>query len=58
MTGEEYRALRERVGSQTEAAERLGIHRQTISQRERGVLPIDGEAELALRCLAEHGKKR
>lgn len=58
MSGEEYRALRERVGSQREAAERLGVHRQTISQRERGVLPVDREAELALRCLAEHARKR
>lgn len=54
MTPEEYKALREKVGSQAKAAELLDVHKQTISDRERGVAPIDGEAAVAMRCLAEH----
>lgn len=54
MTADEYRALRERVGSQREVAARLGVHFMTISKRERGVLPVTEEAAIAIRCLAEH----
>lgn len=55
MTADEYKALRKRVGPQTDVAERLGVHPMTVSKRERGVLPITDEAAIALRCLAEHG---
>jgi DNA-binding XRE family transcriptional regulator len=53
MTPDQYRALRERIGSQADAAEALGVDRMTISRRERGVLPIDREAEMAIRHVAE-----
>lgn len=55
MTAEEYRALRVSIGTQAEVAERLRIDVMTVSRRERGLLPIDREAAIALRCLAEHG---
>lgn len=54
MTAEEYRRLRQSLGTQKEVAEALGVARNTIARRERGELPIDGEAALAMRCLAEH----
>lgn len=51
------RAIRERHGwKQTELAVALGVHPQTVSNRERGDprYPIDREAELALQWLDEH----
>ena len=48
MTPEAYRELRRNIGSQDSVAEKLGVHKQTISNRERGVKPIDREAEYAL----------
>ncbi len=48
MTPESYRELRRNIGSQDFVAEKLGVHKQTISNRERGVKPIDREAEWAL----------
>lgn len=53
MTPDEYRTLRLSIGSQREAAEALGVDKQTISRRERKVLPIDREAALAMRHVAE-----
>lgn len=47
-----YRRLRLRVGSQGQVSRMLGVHRHTISRRERGALPITPEAGLALRYLA------
>jgi DNA-binding XRE family transcriptional regulator len=53
MTGSEYRALRETVGTQAEAAERLDVARNTIARRERGELSISREVEYAMRWVAE-----
>lgn len=53
MSPDEYREMRQHLGSQPDAAEVLGVDPMTISRRERGVLPIDREAELALRHAAE-----
>lgn len=52
MTPSQYRRLRVRVGSQRIVAKMLGVHPTTISKRERGELPIDTEAERALRDVA------
>lgn len=52
MTPAEYRALRESVGTQSAVAERLGVHPQTVSDRERGKIRVTQEAALALRALA------
>ena len=51
MTPEAYRELRKGIGNQKFVAEKLGLHKQTLSNRERGVKPIDREAELALMYL-------
>lgn len=57
MSPEAYRAIRKGVGSQERAAELLGLHKMTVSKRERGEQEIDREAELALLYVAErHGK--
>lgn len=54
MTPEAYKALRESVGSQTEVCKLIpGLAQTTLSRRENGHLPIDTEAEYALRYLAE-----
>lgn len=51
MTATQYRAERIARGSQTAVAKRLGVHPLTISRRERGEIPINREAEVALRAL-------
>lgn len=48
MTAQQYRRLRVQVGSQAAVARKLGVHVQTISQRERGLLRIGPEAEFAI----------
>ena len=57
MKAREYRRLRRAVGSQTEVAKMLRVHPATISRRERGELPIDMEAELAIRFLYERRRR-
>lgn len=53
MEADEYRTIRQSLGSQEQVAEALGVARNTVARRERGELPIDREAELAIRRLAE-----
>ena len=48
MTAEEYRRVREKIGSQSYVAERLGLNKMTISNRERGRYDVSKEAELAI----------
>lgn len=48
MTPDEYRSLRECLGTLNEAAAVLGVNRVTINQRELGNAPIDREAALAI----------
>ena len=51
MTGEEYPGLRESMGmTQKMLAGHLGAHWNTIARRERGEMPIDREAEIAVRA--------
>lgn len=58
MTANQYRKIREGIGTQEEVAAMLGVHAQTISKRERGVEPISTEAALALEKLAERAPNR
>lgn len=59
MTPERYKTVREQLGTQSEVAEMLDVHKQTISNRERGRQPIDLEAEFAIRYLASaNGRRR
>lgn len=52
MTAAEYASLRGEAGlTQAELAELLGVHKMSISKRERGVRAIDREAEIALRAV-------
>lgn len=44
----EYKKMREKIGSQTTVADRLGVCKMTISNRERGAFKVSKEAELAL----------
>jgi transcriptional regulator with XRE-family HTH domain len=51
MTAKQYRRERIARGSQASVAKLLGVDVMTISRRERGELPINGEAEAALKSL-------
>ena len=53
MNGEKYRVMREKVGSQAHVAEVLGINKQTISNRERGIYNIGKEAAWAMTHLVQ-----
>jgi transcriptional regulator with XRE-family HTH domain len=58
MTPADYRQLRERLGlTQGELAELVGVALNTVSRRELGQLPIQREAELALRFVAAQKHK-
>ncbi len=57
MTPLALQRLRKRLGwSQEWLAEALGVFPTTVSKWECGVQPIDKRTEIAIRCLAEHGK--
>jgi len=52
MNEVDYQNTRKRLKmSQVELAKRLDLHTQTISKRERGILPVTTEAEYAIRYL-------
>lgn len=51
MTASEYKAERERRGTQEEVAALLGASRVTIARRETGTRPVSREARLALLAL-------
>ena len=55
MTGAEYKAARERLGTQAEVASRLQVARSTVARREIGALPITEEAASALLWLVRGG---
>ena len=58
MSPEKYETTRKLVGTQQDAADRLGVTRQLISAREKGTARITDEAALAIRELARTTKKR
>lgn len=49
MTANAYRKIRERIGTQKTVSKVLGVTKNTLSDRERGVYRITREAELAIR---------
>lgn len=54
-SGDEYRALRQSVGSQAAVARMLNVTISTISRRERGLQAVTREAWLALEALRASG---
>jgi DNA-binding XRE family transcriptional regulator len=58
MTPEEYKATRERLGTQAEAAAMLGVNRVTVAKRENGTMTITNEAVLAIQSLRRPRGKR
>jgi DNA-binding transcriptional regulator YiaG len=59
MTPSEYKALRQKLGTQQHVADLLGVHRVTIADREAGRKPISREAAFALSAIAaQHLKPR
>ena len=57
MTSAEYKAARERLGTQAEVASLLGINRVTVAKREGGAL-VTREAELAILALRKPKRSR
>ena len=51
MNPEEYKAARERIGTQAEVAAMLGVNRVTVAKRENGTMTITNEAVLAIQSL-------
>jgi len=48
----DIRQIRQALGlTQTDFAERLGLHQSTISRFEKGALPVDKRTELAAQAL-------
>jgi DNA-binding XRE family transcriptional regulator len=58
MTPEEYKATRERLGTQAEVAAMLGVNRVTVAKRENGTMTITNEAVLAIQSLRRQRGKR
>jgi len=56
MNKEQYRAMRERIGTQAEVSAQLQVSRVTVAKRETGTMVITKEAALALSALAGSGK--
>jgi len=55
VTCEQYKAARERLGTQAEVAARLQVSRVTVAKRETGAMVITEEAALALCALSGRG---
>lgn len=51
MTSAQYKTLRQRLGTQSEVARRLGVARSTVARRETGAMLITPEAALAIMAL-------
>jgi DNA-binding XRE family transcriptional regulator len=58
MTATEYKATRERLGTQAEVAAMLGVNRVTVAKRENGTMTITNEAWLALCSLPLRSPKK
>jgi DNA-binding XRE family transcriptional regulator len=58
MTPEEYKATRERLGTQAEVAAMLGVNRVTVAKRENGTMTITNEAVLAIQSLRRPKRSR
>ena len=57
MTASEYKAERERRGTQEEVAALLGVSRVTVARRETGARPVIREAWLALLALPKKRRR-
>jgi DNA-binding XRE family transcriptional regulator len=57
MTATEYKATRERLGTQAEVAAMLGVNRVTVAKRENGTMTITNEAVLAIQSLRKLKRK-
>lgn len=57
MMPTEYKATRERLGTQSEVASMLGVNRVTVAKRENGSMTITREAVLAIQSLAKRKRK-
>lgn len=55
---EQYKAEREKRGTQAEVAEKLGVSRITLARRETGTRPVSREAWLALLSLPKQRKTK
>ena len=58
MNPEEYKATRERIGTQAEVAAMLGVNRVTVAKRENGTMTLTNEAVLAIQSLRRPRRKR
>jgi transcriptional regulator with XRE-family HTH domain len=58
MNPEQYKAEREKRGTQQEVAERLGVSRITLARRETGTRPVSRECFLALKSLPLRRKSK
>ena len=58
MKPEDYKATRERLGTQDEVAAMLGVNRVTVAKRENGTMTITNEAALAIRSLRRPRRSR
>lgn len=56
MTPEEYKAKRKRLGTQQQAAGKIGCSRMSIFRRETGRRPVTREAAKAIEALTKEGK--
>lgn len=54
MTAEEFKKLRQWIGTQRYAAEQLGYDVASLRRFENGVTPIPKVLELAIHCLTHH----
>jgi hypothetical protein len=57
VTASEYKAERERRGTQEEVAALLGVSRVTVARRETGARPVIREAWLALLALPKKRRR-
>ena len=57
MTAAQYKAEREKRGTQEEVAALLGVSRVTVARWETGARPISGLARLALLALPKKRKR-
>jgi transcriptional regulator with XRE-family HTH domain len=58
MNPEQYKAEREKRGTQQEVAEMLGVSRITLARRETGTRPVSRECFLALLSLPLRRKSK
>lgn len=55
---EQYKAEREKRGTQSEVAGKLGVSRITLARRETGTRPVSRECFLALLSLPKRRKSK